>query len=325
MKKRGFTLIELLAVIIILAIIALIATPIVMRVIENSKKGAAERSAENYVKAVETIIVTERMNGNSIEDGIYTIDSNGDICLDEDCANKLIITMTGTKPSSGKVKIEGEKVIGYSVIIGEYKNKYGNYSILPSEYQEVEYLESTGTQYIQTNISAATLKWFYIQAVITDINSYDIIIGVSYDDNKNSFSLQFNNFNQRAVFRWGNIENYGYIVSLGTFYELELGVGHLKINNYTSTAPTSMVSDTRNIVIFGNYTNRTSTSVNTMYLFRGKIYKCELYGMSDDLIGNFIPCYRKSDSKPGMYDTVNHVFYTNQGSDDDFIVGDDVD
>ena len=36
--KKGFTLIELLAVIIILAVIALIATPVVLNVTENSKK-----------------------------------------------------------------------------------------------------------------------------------------------------------------------------------------------------------------------------------------------------------------------------------------------
>ena len=35
MKKRGFTLIELLAVIVILSIIALIATPIILNVISD--------------------------------------------------------------------------------------------------------------------------------------------------------------------------------------------------------------------------------------------------------------------------------------------------
>ena len=38
--KKGFTLIELLAVIIILAIIALIATPIILNVIDDAKKSA---------------------------------------------------------------------------------------------------------------------------------------------------------------------------------------------------------------------------------------------------------------------------------------------
>ena len=53
MKKKGFTLVELLAVIVILAIIALIATPIILGVIETSKKGASENSALGYLDAVE--------------------------------------------------------------------------------------------------------------------------------------------------------------------------------------------------------------------------------------------------------------------------------
>ena len=52
-KKREFTLIELLAVIIVLAIISLIATPTVLNAIRKSQKSAAERSAENYAVAVE--------------------------------------------------------------------------------------------------------------------------------------------------------------------------------------------------------------------------------------------------------------------------------
>ena len=52
-RKNGFTLIELLAVIVILAVIALIATPIILNVIENAKKGASKNSMYGYVEAVE--------------------------------------------------------------------------------------------------------------------------------------------------------------------------------------------------------------------------------------------------------------------------------
>ena len=45
-SNKGFTLVELLAVIVILAIIALIATPVILGIIEDARKSANERSAE---------------------------------------------------------------------------------------------------------------------------------------------------------------------------------------------------------------------------------------------------------------------------------------
>ena len=46
MNNKGFTLIELLAVIVILAIIALIATPIILDLIADAREQAKKRSAE---------------------------------------------------------------------------------------------------------------------------------------------------------------------------------------------------------------------------------------------------------------------------------------
>lgn len=74
MKNKGFTLIELLAVIVILAIIALIATPMILGVIDTAKKGSAESSALGYVEAVEKsslIAVIEK--GSQYPDGNYTV------------------------------------------------------------------------------------------------------------------------------------------------------------------------------------------------------------------------------------------------------------
>ena len=53
MKTKGFTLIELLAVIVILAIIALIATPIILGIISDARTQARKRSAELVYKGVE--------------------------------------------------------------------------------------------------------------------------------------------------------------------------------------------------------------------------------------------------------------------------------
>ena len=129
MKKKGFTLIELLAVIVVLAIIALIATPIVMNTIKKSKKGAAERSADSFVKQVETAVTTESLNGNIIEDGEYEITSDGNLCKDKSAScsddQKIKIEMNGTKPTSGKVKItNGNAEISTKLTVGDYDVKY---------------------------------------------------------------------------------------------------------------------------------------------------------------------------------------------------------
>ena len=58
MKNKGFTLIELLAVIVILAIIALIATPIILGIINDARNSAKDRSAELVYTGVEYAYTT---------------------------------------------------------------------------------------------------------------------------------------------------------------------------------------------------------------------------------------------------------------------------
>ena len=67
MNKKGFTLIELLAVIVVLAIIALIATPIVMNTIKTAQEGANARSVEGYMKAYEAAYYEYMLNNGGSE------------------------------------------------------------------------------------------------------------------------------------------------------------------------------------------------------------------------------------------------------------------
>ena len=132
MKKRGFTLIELLAVIVVLAIIALIATPIVMNTIKRSKKGAAERSADSYVKQIEVAVAEERLSKNEVLEGEYQITSDGNLCRDKSAScsddKKIKIEMSGTKPTSGKIKITNGSVdqSSSSMTIGDYDVSYNS-------------------------------------------------------------------------------------------------------------------------------------------------------------------------------------------------------
>jgi len=51
-RTHGFTLVELLAVIIVLAIIALIATPVILNVVEDAREEARKDSVIGYADAV---------------------------------------------------------------------------------------------------------------------------------------------------------------------------------------------------------------------------------------------------------------------------------
>jgi len=72
MKKNGFTLIELLAVIVILAIIALIATPIILGIINDAREESNERSVELYASAVRNGIAAYQLReGKEVEAKTY--------------------------------------------------------------------------------------------------------------------------------------------------------------------------------------------------------------------------------------------------------------
>ena len=71
MNKKGFTLIELLAVIVILAIIALIVTPVVSNIISSAKKAANARSVEGHVKNIEYAIIQKAFEEGTGDLGIY--------------------------------------------------------------------------------------------------------------------------------------------------------------------------------------------------------------------------------------------------------------
>ena len=64
--KKGFTLIELLAVIVILAVITLIVTPVVKDLIENARLASALRSVEGYVGGANGIAAVSLVDTDGI-------------------------------------------------------------------------------------------------------------------------------------------------------------------------------------------------------------------------------------------------------------------
>lgn len=184
--------------------------------------------------------------------------------------------------------------------------------ILPSEYQEVEYIESTGTQYINTNYTDVSDTRVELDFVYTGILS------------TSSNYMGANGGNVLAVSANGRFS----INACATGITPTVGERY-KISSYRG------VDDMRSATINGVEYIGTKASRNEIYhIFTlggqphttqriyGKLYSCKIY-YQGKIVRDFIPCYRKSDNVIGVYDVVNDVFYTNAGTGK-FLKGNDI-
>ena len=175
--------------------------------------------------------------------------------------------------------------------------------IVPLEYQMVNYLESRGTQYIDTDYFPNNLTKIVMKFNQTVNNNplFSSNSGTSYTD--------FSGYgNQNGLFEFGK-GTISSTINTNTDYVLEQSQNGLIINN----------------TLMGTYNSQVFTSSTSLKIgynttgFIGKIYYVKLW---DDnlLVRNMVPCYRLDDNKTGMYDVVNDIFYTNAGTDE-FIMG----
>ena len=80
MKKKGFTLIELIAVLVIMAILALMVTPLVMSIIKKAKVSADKRSIDAYGRSIELAIAGYLLDNGTFPTSIeqLTIEYSGE-------------------------------------------------------------------------------------------------------------------------------------------------------------------------------------------------------------------------------------------------------
>ena len=123
MKKKGFTLIELLAVIVILAIIALIATPLVLKYIEKSRKESKVDSAYSFVRNLETEIANFSIKNKGQKFNISP--KNGEFYEYSDFGKDIDTTVKGDKPDTIKVCLSSLGQVEKAMF--EYGNSYVSY------------------------------------------------------------------------------------------------------------------------------------------------------------------------------------------------------
>ena len=187
---------------------------------------------------------------------------------------------------------------------------------LPSGYQEVEYIESTGEQYIDTRFILKKSNGFSIDFVpendVVTTNAPNYInaggaggtsntrVGLNCYKRTDNGELQFFSWytdpkitkNQRAIL---SVINRIIYYPDGTTREM----------NITETNPTNS-----SMILFAAY----NQALTQIYRFsKMKLYNFKLYD-STTVVRDYIPCYRKSDGEIGLYEIIEGRFLTNQGS-----------
>ena len=186
---------------------------------------------------------------------------------------------------------------------------------LPNEYQEVEYIESSGTQYINTglrlkqthsvemaiqNLTNASAKIFGSRTSATS-NNFSILTGLV--GGTLSLVTDFQNYSNNRLSV--DITN-----NLNDKYTIKVNNSKMSINDTEKAITTySNFTTPSNAYIFSASGTYPAGYVNAST----KLYYCKIWN-GTTLIRDYVPCYRKNDNEVGLYDLVNDVFYTNSGT-----------
>ena len=168
---------------------------------------------------------------------------------------------------------------------------------LPSTYRKLEYIQSSGKQYIDTGVIVKDITEIKVDFQAVTILSGENQYASSWVDYSNHIQIGIN----------GNT----FIDSGGVTYSQTSSV----------TARTQAVGVPLGTVNLHLYLFAQSESTGALHYSSGRIFSCQIT-TADGLVRNFVPC-KNPDGVIGMYDVVNDKFYQNSGSDT-FIAGTDL-
>lgn len=187
--------------------------------------------------------------------------------------------------------------------INELKNAYiGEYGL----YQEVEYIQSSWTQYFIVWTSFRTNYKSVIDLEMSVIWWDYIPLGVHNDAGKR-YGIDAYWWKFTVISWWGSWTNTATEDTNRHLITIDKTTATVDGTSYSI----SYVDYTYNkwIWVFGYYNTQTN---GVGYRSSNKLYKLDIYDGNWTHIYDLVPCYRKSDTEIWMYDLINDVFYTNQ-------------
>ena len=175
---------------------------------------------------------------------------------------------------------------------------------LPAGYTQIAYLQSTGTQYIDSGVKGDSDVRVTADFEITAFGSGTTFIFGAQGTDSVRYTL---GMTSAGAFRsdFGTAMTSGSEASLNTRYSADKNGNVCTVGGQTLTSAAATFTGTTNIYLFG----RSYSSVSCSQI---KMYRCKMY-KGGTLIRDFVPC-KNPDGVAGLYDIVSGAFYTNQGS-----------
>ena len=182
---------------------------------------------------------------------------------------------------------------------------------LPSGYRRLEYIQSSGTQYIDTGFkpnqdTRVTMDFNLLEIV----NKYaDPIFGVRKSASSKGFYFWASGYGtttERYQSGYNNGSTYQQVTRLGRHY-VDKNKNITTIDGVSTSATYTAFTTDWNMLLFNSYNNG-----NLYQNTKLKLYSCQIYD-NGTLIRNYIPC-QTSSGDIGLWDDVNSVFYGNAGT-----------
>lgn len=218
-------------------------------------------------------------------------------------------------------------------VISYLLGKNAGGSILPSIYQQIEYIETTGTQYIDTDklsTPQTKIEFTYLSKKEID-ESYQNLFGTQYDAaHRRTYALITSKNNLQVGFNVSENSSY-FMTTTGSFatsssdenlivvesntknhYVYDVPNKSMSFNDYTCTTTDilDLQGSYKSLLIFQRNAN---SGIPTVNFAKGKLYDFKWYE-NDEIVMDLVPCIRKIDNKRGLYDIIGNRFYGNAGS-----------
>lgn len=184
-------------------------------------------------------------------------------------------------------------------------------------YVELEYIESTGTQYIDTGVkftgttSKIDARYKLNSTGVT--GSYSSLSATQIDDNTRWGSLQYDKTVGKCTFTVGNVPG-----GSGIIFSPSGSIDHVIYTTNGTSLTVEFNNNTQTLSAGGSaltgqtlYLGCKNTSGTRSEYFVGNIYSYKLE-IDGTLVRDFIPV--KMGTEVGMYDTVTDTFFTNAGT-----------